>query len=252
IPKVLKQVDAVLIMSLDGRTHLPLAKPVIEARKPLYIGRPLAALLEDAVRIYRLAEQKKVPIFSCSQHRYSPGFYDMRNHPEVGKVLGCEVHGGCPMDPSHADLYWHGIHGAETLYTIMGSGCESVTRVSTPVTEFITGTWRDGRVGTFRGIHQGAVTYQAMVYGTEGIIPSGKYGGYAPIKGVYPEGKYGGYEPLARQIASFLKSGKPPVAPEETLELFAFMEAAHESKRRGGAPVTVESVLAQARKSVAG
>ncbi|MCC2672855.1 MAG: hypothetical protein K0Q72_5327, partial [Armatimonadetes bacterium] len=147
--------------------------------------------------------------------------------------------------------FWHGIHGVETLYTIMGPGCESVTRVSTPVTEFVTGTWKDGRVGTFRGIHQGAITYQAMVYGTEGIVQSGKYGGYAPVKGVHPEGKYAGYEPLARQIGQFLKTGKPPVSPDETLELFAFMEAAHESKRQGGASVTLESVLARARKAVA-
>jgi predicted dehydrogenase len=249
IPEVIKHVDAVIIMSLDGRTHLDLARPVIEAHKPLYIGRPLAAQMVDAVRIYDLAARKKLPIFSCSQHRFSPGFYDMRNHPEVGKVLGCEVHGGCPLDPSHADLFWHGVHGVETLYTIMGPGCESVTRVQTPVTEFVTGTWKDGRVGTFRGIHQGAIGYQALVYGSDGIVMSGKYGGYAPVKGVYPEGKYAGYEPLARQIAQFFKTGKPPVSPEETLELFAFMEAAHESKRRGGAPVALESTLAAARQA---
>lgn len=250
IPEVLKQSDAVIVMSMDGRAHLALARPVIEAHKPLYIGRPLAAQMEDAVRIYQLAEQKGVPIFSCSQHRFSPGFYDMRHHPEVGKVLGCEVHGGCPIDPTHADLFWHGVHGVETLYTIMGPGCESVTRVQTPVTEFVTGTWKDGRVGTFRGIHQGAIGYQALVYGADGIVMSGKYGGYAPIKGVVPEGKYAGYEPLARQIALFFKTGKPPVSPEETLELFAFMEAAHESKRRSGAPVNVDSVLAHARVAV--
>lgn len=251
IPEVLKQVDRVLVMSLDGRAHLGLARPVIEAGKPLYIGRPLAASLEDAVRIFRLAEQRKVPVFSCSQHRFSPGFYDMRSHPEVGKVLGCDMHGGCPLDPTHPDLYWHGIHGVEALFTIMGPGCASVTRVQTDVTEFVTGTWRDGRVGTYRGIHKGAITYQALVYGTEGIIPSGKYGGYAPVKGVYPEGKYAGYEPLARQIARFFKTGQPPVTPDETLEIFAFMEAAHESKRQGGAPVSLEAVLAKARRAVA-
>jgi predicted dehydrogenase len=251
IPAVLKQVDAVMVMSMDGRAHLELARPAIQARKPLYIGRPLAASLEDAVRIFRLAEEKKVPIFSCSQHRFSPGFYDMRNHPEVGKVMGCDVHGGCPLEPTHPDLFWHGVHGVETLFTIMGPGCVSVTRVQTEVTEFVTGTWRDGRVGTYRGIHQGAIAYQALVYGTEGIIPSGKYGGYAPVKGVYPEGKYAAYEPLARQIGLFFKTGKPPVAPEETLEIFAFMEAAHESKRQNGAVVTLASVLERARKAVA-
>ena len=68
-----------------------------------------------------------VPIFSCSQHRYSPGFIGMRNHPEVGDVLGCDVYGGCPTEPHHAELYWHAVHSIETLYTIMGTGCTSVT-----------------------------------------------------------------------------------------------------------------------------
>ena len=39
--------------------------------------------------------------------------------------------------------------------------------------------------------------------------------------------------------------------PEETLELFAYMEAAHQSKARGGAPVKLTEVLDEARKVVA-
>ena len=76
----------------------------------------------------RSPRRQDVPIFSCSQHRYSPGFIGMRNHEEVGDVLGCDVYGGCPREPHHPDLVWHGIHGIETLYTIMGPGCVSVTR----------------------------------------------------------------------------------------------------------------------------
>jgi hypothetical protein len=53
------------------------------------------------------------------------------------------------------------------------------------------------------------------------------------------------------EIAKFFKTGKPPVDPEETLELFAFMEAADESQRQGGAPVTIESVLKKARQAAA-
>ena len=49
-----------------------------------------------------------------------------------------------------------------------------------------------------------------------------------------PSGGYGGYEPLVVEIAKFFKTGKPPVSAEETLEIFAFMEAADESKRKGG------------------
>jgi hypothetical protein len=43
------------------------------------------------------------------------------------------------------------------------------------------------------------------------------------------------------------RTGQSPVAADETLELYAFMEAADESKRRGGAPVELKEVLAKAR-----
>src|SRR5262249_46039721 len=76
---VIKQVDAVIVMSLDGRAHLEQLKPVLKAGKPVYIGRPFTASLADAVEIFRLAKESKTPIFSCSQHRFSPGFIGMRN-----------------------------------------------------------------------------------------------------------------------------------------------------------------------------
>jgi len=37
----------------------------------------------------------------------------------------------------------------------------------------------------------------------------------------------------------FFQTGVPPVANEETLELFAFMDAAQRSKDAGGRPMTL-------------
>ena len=249
VDELLHSCDAVMIMSLDGRKHLEQAAPVLKAGKRLFIGRPLAASLGDAVAILRLAEKTGTPCWSSSQHRFSPGFIGMRNHPEVGKVLGCDVYGGCPTEPHHAELYWHAVHGIETLYTIMGPGCESVRTTSTPLAESITGTWADGRVGTFRGIKKGAVKYSATVFGDKGVSVAGIYGHGVPVKGVVPTNdKYMGYEGIAIEMAKFFKGGPAPVSPAETLEIFAFMEAAHESKRQNGAAVRVADVLARAQK----
>ena len=52
-------------------------------------------------------------------------------------------------------------------------------------------------------------------------------------------------------LGRFFKSGKSPVRAEETIEIFAFMEAADESKRQGGAPVSLASVLAKAKPEAA-
>ena len=105
VEAVLSQVDTVMLMTADGRPHLPLARQILKARKPLYIGRPMAASLEDVIEIFELAKQYDTPVFSCSQHRYSPGFIGMRNHEEVGQVLGCMVYGGCPIESHHPDLF---------------------------------------------------------------------------------------------------------------------------------------------------
>jgi len=249
VEELLRGCDAVMIMSLDGRKHLEQATQVLKAGKRLYIGRPLAASLGDAVAIVRLAEQTKTPCWTSSQHRFSPGFIGMRNHPEVGRVLGCDIYGGCPTEPHHADLYWHAVHSIEALYTIMGRGCVSVSCTSTEYAEAITGTWDDGRVGTYRGIKKGAVKYSATVFGDKGVSVAGIYGHGVPVKGVVPTNdKYMGYEGIAIEMAKFFKGGAAPVSAEETLEIFGFMEAAHESKRTKGAAVRVADVLEKARK----
>ena len=68
-------------------------------------------------------------------------------------------------------------------------------------------------------------------------------------KSITRSGDFGGYEPLVVEIAKFFRSGKPPVSAETTIELFAFMEAADESKRQGGKPVALEQVMDAARKA---
>jgi len=227
IEKLLPQVDAVMVMSLDGRKHLEQAGQALAARKPVYIGRPMAASLADVQEIFRLSKHHQTPCWSSSQHRFSPGFIGMREHPEVGKVLGCDVYGGCPTEPHHPEFVWHALHGIETLFTIMGPGCVSVTRISSDHAEILTGIWSDGRVGSFRGIKKGAIKYSATVFGEKGVSTAGIYGHGVPVKGVAPTNdKYMGYEGIAREIGTFFKGGKVPVTPAETVEIFAFMKAA--------------------------
>jgi predicted dehydrogenase len=232
IDALLKKVDVVLLESVDGRPHLEQVKPVLKAGKPVFIDKPVAGSLADAVQIYELAKANKVPVFSSSSLRFYPGIAAMRNNSKVGDILGCDAYGPCSLEEHHPDLFWYGIHGVEALFAIMGPGCESVVRVHTRDTDLVTGKWKDGRVGTFRGIRKGASGYGATVFGTKGVVAADKSGGY---------------QPLVVEICKFFKTGKPPVSAEETLEIFAFMEAADESKRRGGAPVTLADVLAKAR-----
>jgi len=233
IEALLKKVDVVLLLSIDGRKHLPEAIPVFAARKPVFIDKPLAASLVDAIKIFRLARQYQVPCFSSSALRFAPGTLAVCNDPKLGAVRGCDAFSPCPIEPHHPDLFWYGIHGVETLFTIMGPGCKSVVRVHADKSDVVVGLWEGGRIGSFRGTREGAHGYGATVFGSRSVAQAGKFQGY---------------EPLLEEIVKFFKTGKAPVSPEQTLEILAFMEAAEQSKREGGRIVTIESVMAKARQ----
>jgi predicted dehydrogenase len=234
IDALLGKVDVVLLESVDGRKHLEQVEPVLKAHKPVFIDKPVAGSLVDAIRIYRLAEKYGTPCFSSSSLRYDSPLRQVMGNPSIGDVVGCDAFGPCPVEEHHPDLFWYGIHGVESLFTIMGTGCVSVSRVRTDGTELVTGIWKGGRIGTYRGIRRGKAEFGVLVFGTKGVA--------------LPPGGDGGYKPLLGEVCKFFRTGKAPIKPEETLEIFAFMEAADESKRRGGEPVTLESVLSRARE----
>jgi len=245
VDELLKRCDGVMIFSMDGRLHLKQATAVLKAGKRLFISRPLASSPEDAKAILKLAAETRTPCWSSSQHRYNTGFSGMRNHPEVGQVIGCDVYGGWIVNAPEADKFARPLHSIETLYAIMGPGVVSVTCTSTPTAECITASWGDGRIGTYRGIKSGAVKYSATVFGDKGVSTAGIYGHGVPVNGVVPTNdKYVGYEGLAIEIAKFFKGGPVPVSPQETLEIFALMQAAEESKAQQGAVVKLRNLAA--------
>ena len=221
VDELCRNVDAVMIENVDGRPHLKHATDVINAGKPLYIDKPLAGTFADCIKIYRLAKEKNVPVFSSSSLRFSSATLAARAGKH-GKVLHCETFSPAHIEPHHPDLFWYGIHGVESLFTVMGPGCISVKRGTTKDGKIkVTGKWSDGRIGIFR---------------------EGKgYGGIAKCeKGEHPVGNYDGYAPLVKEVIKFFKSGKSPVDDRETLEIYAFMHAADESKSANGKEVILK------------
>ena len=232
IDALLEKVDAVLLESNDGRVHLEQSIPVLRSGKPLFIDKPVAGSLEEALVIYGLAKHYNVPVFSSSALRYTQGAQAIRDG-KIGQVLGADAYSPASFEPTHPDLFWYGIHGVETLFTVMGAGCESVVRVHTADADVVVGTWADGRIGTFRGTRRGAHAYGGTAFGAHWVEPIGGFKGY---------------EPLVAAIAEFFRSGRAPVDPAETIEIYAFMAAADESKRLGGVPVSIKQVMEQAQK----
>jgi hypothetical protein len=231
IEQLLDMVDVILLETNDGRLHLEQALPVFEAGKRVFIDKPIAASLSDAIAIFETSDKYGVAVFSSSSLRYMHGIKEIAAG-DIGGVTGAYTYSSAPIEKTHPDLFWYGIHGVEILFTVMGIGCKEVARVYTEGTDVVTGTWEDGRIGTFRGIRQGKSGYGGIVFGE---------------KEIRPLGEYAGYNPLLVEIAGFFETGIPPVDREETLEIFTFMEAADESKAKGGLPVRMDEVMHKAK-----
>lgn len=239
IEALLSKVDVVMIESVDARVHLAQARPVIAAKKPLFIDKPMAASTKDGAEIIRLAKAAGVPLFSASSRRYAEDVLMLQNDPAVGAVLGAATYGPATLEPHHPDLFWYGVHAVETLYQLMGPGCVSVSRTHTAGTDVVVGTWADGRVGVVRGVRSGKYsTYGHTVFGATGVASATSE---MPLANGGKR-RTGYYELLKRTIA-FFHTGTAPVAPEETLETLAFMEAADLSKARNGAAVKLSELL---------
>ncbi len=223
IPALCGMVDAILLESVDGRVHLGQARQVFQSRKPVFVDKPLAASLADAKEIARLAKESGTPWFSSSSLRFAPAYQQARRDAASGAILGVETHGPAHLEPTNPGLFWYGIHSVESLFTILGTGCVSVTMTSNEDTDLAVGVWSDGRIGVVRGLRRGKEGYGAVIFREKAID-------YLPVSEV-------SYVPLVRAIMEFFKTGKPPVTADETLEIMAFMDAAERSRQQGGVPV---------------
>jgi len=232
IEEMLLMVDVVLLTCIDGNRHLEQVMPVFNAGLPVFIDKPFAGSLSDAYKIAEAAKKYNVPIFSSSSLRYMEGINELEEGIR-GKVLGAEAYSPAHIEEHHPDLFWYGVHGVEILFTIMGTGCKSVQRTFTEDTDLVVGVWENNRIGTYRGIRKGKGAYGATVFGEKGITVLDKYNGY---------------NPLLVKITEFYKSGVSPISIEETLEIFAFMQAAELSKEKGGTSIDIDTVVKEAKK----
>ena len=233
IPSLLEKVDIIMLETNDGRTHLEQAMLVFKAGKIMWIDKPVTASLADTMVMFNAAKHYKVPVFSSSNSRFRPSTR-MAISGKIGKIVGADTYSPCVLEKTHPDFFWYGIHGVELLHTVMGTGCKNVVRIHTDQTDVAVGTWGDGRIGVFRGTRSGKHDTGGTAFGEKGNSIMDSDGG--------------GYDTLLKEIINFFQTTHSPVQAEETLAIYAFMEAADESKRRNGDAVSIDEVWNQASK----
>ncbi len=198
-----RRVDAVLIGSGDSLARVERIKTVIAAGKPMFFESPLAANLDEAKIVFKLAKDSGLRWFSASPVRFG----------QLGEVRGSFLRGASAWGPDPVE---QSAPVAEMLYAILGTGCEEVSYSDGSAV----GRWAGDRRGTARVEPNG---WGAAVIRSEGSPPS-----KVPVA---PD-----YHLLLAEIVKFFEGGPAPVSNPETLEVFAFLDAAQRSKAAGGAP----------------
>lgn len=233
IPALCSEVDAVMILSLDGRPHLEQAKEVMTFGKPIFVDKPVAANLNDIVQMYLLADKMQIPLFSASALRWYQGVVEVANAKSTPPQAAISW-GPAPSIPHHPDLYFYAIHATEALFTVMGAGCDHVTRTTTPAESVVTGIWTGNRSGSLHALHNlpmHSTAYKLVRFDGEDV---------------FEQKTQGDYNPMLREIVKFFTTKVAPVTPVQTLEIYGFLQAAEESRRLGGVPVSIRKVLTQA------
>ena len=238
VSDLLKKVDVVLLETNDGREHLAQAKEVFASGKPVFIDKPLAHNLKDAIKIYEAGKAASAKWFSSSALRYSDVAVKARVG-EYGPIRGAALISPSPLEEqgTHNFYTWYGIHGFEPLVTIMGMGVDKVSCFRNDTDDVVNATWKDGRMGELR------LMRKSWIYSGY-VLPEKPRDRKNPV---IVFGGYQGYQPLLKEIVKFFRTGIVPVPNEETLEIMAFMEAAEMSAKRGGAPVSIAEAMAACR-----
>ncbi|KOR90148.1 Gfo/Idh/MocA family protein [Paenibacillus solani] len=220
--EVAKQVDAVMLEAVDGRSHLSLFRAIAPYSKLVFIDKPFAVTSRDAREIVELAEQYQVTVMSSSSLRYAQGLQDELASGGEEDIIGVDCAGPLPLQPTQPGFFWYGIHTAEMLYRVFGPGCVSVHVAATEEHEVLTAVWNDGRIGTIRGNRSGNERFGVTIHRKE----SSRFVDIMEHPKPY-------YASLLDQIMQMFTTGVSDVPLEETLELIRFLEAANVSRETG-------------------
>ena len=228
---LLGRVDAVLIESQDGSVHLDRALPFIDAGLPIFIDKPFTTSTADARRLVEAAQARGVTLFSASSIRYAMEVQDLlRRRDETGAILGADVYSVAITHPRNPGLFHYAVHAVEPLFTMLGTGCQSVRCIWEEGSEVVVGRWSDGRLGTIRGLRQGKYEFGITAFCEKAVV-----------SGMIGPGSYF-YRELLKIVVDSFTNRYWPLPPDQLIEPVAFQEAALLSSQRGGAEIRLDSL----------
>ncbi len=211
--------DAVMIEINDPSLHLEYFRRCAGLGKPVFLDKPLADSIAAGREIAATAERHGTKWFSCSPLRCETALLEAIE--KVGTPREATMWGALGQAPTGSSLVWYGVHVFEMIQRALGSGAKTV-RI-TRADDTVTGTveYADGRRA-------------------RADLPSKSYGGVLKNESgtevrfeVAPGSTF--YDELVKQVARFFRTGEPPVAASDALEVMGMLDAAERSFQSGKA-----------------
>ena len=72
----------------------------------MFIDKPIAASLPDAIAIFEAANHNNIPVFSSSSLRYISGVQEIARG-SIGKVLGADTYSPATIEKTHPFIISH-------------------------------------------------------------------------------------------------------------------------------------------------
>jgi predicted dehydrogenase len=223
--EMIGKIDGVLILSVQGDRHLEMASPFLEAGIPTYIDKPISCRLEDLDRLIALAGTHQTMLWSGSAARFADDVITMADKlKQMGPMTGVQVFGPAHESFLNRGLFHYGIHITETMFALMGCGCERISALTSADCDLVGARWSDGRIASIRGHRKGNTGYGFTCFTSQGLL-------HRNIS------LRTSYRNLCREIVASFQSGVPPVSLDETREIIRFLDAAESSRHQNGHPV---------------
>jgi predicted dehydrogenase len=217
INEMIGNIDIAFIEFRHGGLHLEYAKPFIENRIPVFVDKPLAATVADAVKIIELAKEKQTLLTSFSTLRFTDAVQDLKKIFRNEEPVFLSVLGPGDLESEYGGLIFYGVHCTEIFNEVAGTGVREV--YATMKNKNIIATLiHDKLIGTIK-----IAPEMPYVFSLEGLTKKTHFSAKVDYKDCYKRGMM--------KIKEMLDNKQWILSGEEMLEPVAIVKAIEESIR---------------------
>lgn len=228
LDELLDNVDATMVLAVNGNRHLELARAPLKRGLPTYIDKPLTCDLKEAKQLLAAARKSNARCYSASSLRFASEVPEM-DKSKLGKLVAIDAYGPGELNAAMQGLFFYGVHTIEMVDAIWGPGVKRVSAITMPERDLVDLDYHDGRYARLRLERGAAYAFGATVHGEKEVV--GFKVDFADV-----------YKRLVNGMTGFFEGGEAPAKLRDIVENVAVMEAGNASMNRDRAWVNVETI----------